>query len=368
MRKFFERRRVVVTGAAGTIGSEIVRQLLELDVAEVRALDNHESDLFRLETEEASDPRLHCFVADVRSIDKLSSLFSGMDYVFHAAALKHVPLCERSPFEAVNVNIAGVQNVIQAAKNGGVSRAIFTSSDKAVNPTSVMGTSKLMGERLFTAANALNSSEPTTRFASTRFGNVAGSQGSVIPLFCAQIAKGGPVTLTSGEMTRFVMTISEAVHLVLRSLTLAQGGEVFVTKMPVVHIGTLAEVMIGLLAPAFGYQPSDIEIVSVGPRSGEKYFEELTTEEEMRRTYALDDFLVVLPAFRNIYDNISYKYLGIPDSLVSKTYVSSKETPLSSDELKNFLLQPGVLSEEVRTRITADAQPGALLQARRKSA
>jgi len=368
MRAFFEHKRVAVTGAAGTIGSEIVRQLLELEVAEVRALDNHESDLFQLETDQAADPRLHCFVADVRSTDKLNNLFGGMDYVFHAAALKHVPLCEKSPFEAVNVNILGVQNVIQAAKNNGVSRAIFTSSDKAVNPTNVMGTSKLMGERLFTAANALTYSEPTTRFASTRFGNVAGSQGSVIPLFCAQIAKGGPVTLTSGEMTRFVMTIGEAVQLVLRSMTLVQGGEVFVTKMPVVHIGTLAEVMVEVLAPVFGYQPASIEIVSVGPRSGEKYFEELTTEEENRRTYALDDFLVVLPAFRNIYDSISYQYLNIPDSLVSKTYVSSKECLLSRREIRDFLLRQGVLTEEIRARITAEAPPDATLRKRRISA
>ena len=175
---------------------------------------------------------------------------AGINLVFHTAAFKHVILCERSPFEAVQTNIIGIQNIIQAAIANQVARLIFTSSDKAVNPTNVMGTSKLMGERLMTAANG-NACGNCQIFASTRFGNVLGSRGSVIPIFREQIKMGGPVTLTDPEMTRFIMSIKQAVQLVIDSAFLAQGGEVFVTKMPVIRIQDLAEVMINELAPNF---------------------------------------------------------------------------------------------------------------------
>ena len=160
-------------------------------------------------------------------------MFKNMDYCIHTAALKHVGSSERSPFETVQTNIIGVQNVIQAALDNDLQRVLLTSSDKAVNPTNVMGTTKLMGERLMTAANAMLGLGSKSVFASVRFGNVAGSAGSAVPLFCDQIARGGPVTLTDPHMTRFVMTLSEAVRLVLKSLRTAHGGEVFVTRMPV---------------------------------------------------------------------------------------------------------------------------------------
>lgn len=183
MNLFFANRKVLVTGACGTIGAELVRQLLNnYSVGELIGLDNNESELFFLEQKHRQHSQGSFFLADIRDHGKLKSKMHGIDVVFHAAAFKHVILCERSPFEAVQTNILGVENIIKAALENNVERVIFTSSDKAVNPTSVMGTSKLMGERLMTAANSNLKSEGTI-FASTRFGNVLGSRGSVIPIF-----------------------------------------------------------------------------------------------------------------------------------------------------------------------------------------
>ena len=248
MKNFFKDKRILVTGACGTVGQELVRQLLEdFAVGELVGLDNNESDLFFIDQRFAKFPQASFFLADVRDKDKLRRKMAGIDIVFHTAAFKHVILCERSPFEAAQTNVMGVQNIILAAIANNVGRVIFTSSDKAVNPTSVMGTSKLMGERLMTAAISNHRSEGPI-FASTRFGNVLGSRGSVIPIFREQIRKGGPITLTDESMTRFIMSIKEAIQLVIESAYIACGGEVFITKMPVIRIPDLAQAMIEALA------------------------------------------------------------------------------------------------------------------------
>ncbi len=351
LSEFFRAARVAVTGAAGTVGVELVRQLLSYPVKEVRALDNNESALFFLDEAWHNDSRLQVFLADVRDHEKMARMFDGIDFVFHAAAFKHVPLCERSPFDAVQTNIMGVQNVIQAALTNKVKKVLFTSSDKAVNPTNVMGTSKLMGERLMTAANALRRAGDGTFFASTRFGNVAGSRGSVIPLFHQQIAKGGPVTLTTPEMTRFVMTIDDAVGLVIMSILLAKGGEVFVTKMPVLGIKELAEVMISMLAPIYGYAPGKIELIEIGPRPGEKLHEELMNDEETRRSFDSEHLFVVLPAFRNIYSDLDYNYEDLSLQPVTMTYNSANVDPMTKNDIAAFLMHPNVLPDDVRSEL-----------------
>ena len=236
MSSFFERRSVLVTGACGTFGRELVRQLVEdHEVGELIGLENNESELFFMDQRYGNNGRARFYLADVRDADKLCRKMRGVDIVFHTAAFKHVILCERSPFEAVQTNILGVQNLIYAATESLVEKVIFTSSDKAVNPTNVMGTSKLMGERLMTAANCKKKSTRPV-FASTRFRNVLGSRGSVIPVFREQIRRGGPVTLTDSRMTRFIMTIGQSVRLVIDSAVLSHGGEVFITKMPTIRI------------------------------------------------------------------------------------------------------------------------------------
>lgn len=351
MKSIFEGKSILVTGACGTVGSELIHQLLthpEYAPAEVVGIDNNESQLFLLDQQYLKDDRAHFFVADIRDRDELTRKMAGIDVVFHCAALKHVILCERSPEQAVQTNIRGVQNVIAAAQTNGVEKVIFTSSDKAVNPTNVMGTSKLMGERLLTAANS-NKRGKGPIFASTRFGNVLGSNGSVIPIFHNQIAKGGPVTLTHRDMTRFVMSIEESVKLVINSAMLAKGGEVFITKMPVVRIEDLAEAMIEELAPLYGHAPKNCKITETGIKPGEKLYEELMSPEETRRAIELKNYFSLLPAFRGIYHDIQYDYPNLVSTTVTNPYVSAEEQPLTVEQIRTLLREYKLLGtpEEV---------------------
>ena len=346
--KQFSGKRVLVTGACGTVGSELIRQLLsngDYDPAEVVGIDNQETALFFEDQTYLHDTRARFFIADIRDRDELARRMQGIDVVFHTAALKHVVLCERSPDQALQTNISGIQNVIAASIEAGVEKVIFTSSDKAVNPTNVMGTSKLMGERLMTAANSSKRNESAPVFASTRFGNVLGSSGSVIPIFHNQIAKGGPVTVTATEMTRFIMSIEEAVALVLDSALQARGGEVFITKMPVIRIWDLARAMIDELAPRYGFEPGQIEINVIGPKPGEKLYEELMSEEETRRSVELENYFSVLPAFRGIYHDIDYSYDSLVTEEVDKAYVSSSEPAKSVEAIKGILYDYQLLQE-----------------------
>ena len=340
-----DNKRILVTGACGTVGSELVRVLLtseQYKSTEVIGLDNNESELFFLDQKYLDNPHANFFMADVRDRDSMVRAMQGVNVVFHAAAFKHVVLCERSPYEAVNTNIIGVQNIIHAADSNSVGKVIFTSTDKAVNPTNVMGTSKLMGERLMTAANSSSKSNNTI-FSSTRFGNVLGSRGSVIPIFREQIKKGGPVTLTDPEMTRFVMTIEESVRLVIDSALLARGGEVFITKMPVVIIEDIAKVMIDELAPKYGHDPKNIEINVIGTKPGEKLYEELMSHEETRRAVELPRYFSVLPAFRGFYQTVNYDYVEQITDEVVNPYNSSNEIPMTRENLRAFLTDNNLL-------------------------
>ena len=343
--KKFKGKSILVTGSCGTVGSELVKQLLMNEVyspKEVIGIDNNESALFFQDQEHLEDARAHFYVVDVRDRDALNNITKSVDIIFHCAAMKHVILSERSPDQCIQTNINGVDNVIFAANTNSVGTVIFTSSDKAVNPTNVMGTSKLMGERLMTAANSHKKNNGPV-FASTRFGNVLGSNGSVIPIFYNQIANGGPVTLTHRDMTRFVMSIQESVRLVIDSALLAKGGEVFITKMPVLRIEDLAKAMINKLAPRFGRLPDDIEIIEIGTKPGEKLYEELMSDEETRRSLELDRYFSVTPAFRGIYADILYNYESLVNEKVLNPYVSAEVPSLSLTEVSELLVNYGLI-------------------------
>ncbi len=347
--KQFQGKRILVTGACGTVGSELVKQLLlgdDYDIKELIGIDNNESALFFIDQQYLNDTRANFFVTDIKDKDELINKTKGIDIIFHAAALKHVVLCEKSPEQAVQTNINGIQNIIAAANANNVETVIFTSSDKAVNPTNVMGTSKLMGERLMTAANS-NKRDGGPVFASTRFGNVLGSSGSVVPIFHNQIAKGGAVTLTDKNMTRFVMSVQESVQLVLNSAKYAKGGEVFVTKMPVIRIEDLAIAMIEILAPKYGRDPNEVNIKEIGTKPGEKLYEELMSHEELRRTIELKSYFSVLPAFRGIYHDINYSYTDIINTVVTDPYTSEHQQPLTIEEIKDFLEKYNLLESPV---------------------
>ncbi|SOB60772.1 conserved protein of unknown function [Pseudodesulfovibrio profundus] len=339
----FKNTKILLTGGCGTVGRELIRQFsTEHSIDQLVVLDNNESALFSLKEKYRDRNDISFFLCDMRDADTLQSRFKGIDLVIHTAAYKHVILCEQSPNDAIQTNIIGVNNVIKAAIYNNVKKVVFTSSDKAVNPTSVMGASKLMGERLISAAN-IDSSQ--TVFASTRFGNVLGSHGSVIPLFHQQIKQGGPVTLTDERMTRFIMSIRQSVNLVINSIGLARGGEVFVTKMPTISVALLARVMIEALAPRYGYHPNDIKIVNIGSKPGEKLYEELMTSEETRRTIELEDYFVVKPAILSNFKKIDYTYSSMIAESVSNAYNSEYEKQLTYDELLHFLEENGLLDQ-----------------------
>lgn len=326
--KFFRDSVVAITGSVGSVGTSLVAALLKLPVKEIVLVDNNESGLHEQHIANLADGRVTPRLMDIADESGLTRAFAGVDYVLHAAAFKHVPLCEHEPQSAVRNNVIGTQSVINAALASGVKKVLFTSSDKAVNPTNVMGITKLMGERLITAAN-LTKSKVGTVFASTRFGNVLGSRGSVYPIFHKKIMNGGNIPLTHKDMTRFMMTQEEAAHLVIQSLALFKGGEIFVTKMPIFNIGDFAEMMIECFADKAGRKKSDIKIEHIGLRPGEKLFEELTTGEEVPHTYEIDDFFVVLPGegpHNKLFDYSDYKQNG---KIVDRIYNSSKEEILS---------------------------------------
>jgi FlaA1/EpsC-like NDP-sugar epimerase len=343
MKEFYRDKRIFLTGAAGTVGKEIVRQLDAFAPAELRLMDNNETEMFFL-MEAYGNKNVFCFLGDIRDRDKLEKLSQDMDIVIHCAAFKHVYLSEYNPFDVVQTNVIGVENIIRAATACNVKKLLFTSSDKAVNPTNVMGTSKLMGEKLITAASAVRNNTNTI-FSSTRFGNVLGSRGSVVPLFMKQIKNGGPVTITDNRMTRFVMTIQNAARLVLKSVIIAKGGEVFVTKMPVVRIPDLAEVMINLLAPKYGYAPSDIKTVEIGMKAGEKLYEELMSDQEVYRSLELRDMFVVTPAFKSLFQSIKHEYPDTISTKIQRSYISENENPLNKTEIEKYLIDNRVLEK-----------------------
>lgn len=295
MVNIFQGKNILVTGGSGSIGSGIVKKVLQYEPEVVRVLSNDENCLFNLEQELQGYSNLRFLVGDVRDKERLQRAVENIDFVFHAAALKHVPLCEYNPFEAVKTNVLGTQNVIETAMEEEVEKLITISTDKAVNPVNVMGATKLLAERLTISANHYKGLRKTA-FSCVRFGNVLDSRGSVIPSFREQIRKGGPVTVTDPDMTRFVMSISKAVDLVLKAADIAQEGEIFIFKMPALRIGDLAEAMVDELAPQYGYNPESIKVEISGKRAGEKIYEELLSADEAINASETEDMFIITPA------------------------------------------------------------------------
>ena len=276
---------VLVTGGTGSFGKAFVTTLLELGAPrKVIVLSRDEQKHYQMERD-LGDPRLRFFVGDIRDRDRLRTALRGVDIAVHAAAMKHVPICEYNPIEAVQTNVNGARNLAEAAIDCGVEKVLALSTDKAVAPANLYGATKLVMEKLLIAANAY-AGDRATRFSAVRYGNVMGSAGSVIPLFQTQRAR-GRLTITDERMTRFWIRMCDAVALVLRGLELMTGGEIFVPKLPTSDIVTLAEAM----APGV---PRD----TIGIRPGEKLHECLLSAEEARRTRDLDELMVIYPEFR----------------------------------------------------------------------
>lgn len=292
LEKLFNNKKILVIGGTGSIGSEIVRQLLKFEIKQIRIFSRDESKQYFLEEELRSEfevgDRLKFLLGDIRDKDRLDIAFEDIDIVFHTAALKHVSACESNPFEAVKTNVIGTQNVIDMAIKHSVEKFIAISTDKAVNPSTVMGTTKLLAERLVTSARNYSGEKPV-RFAVVRFGNVLSSNGSVIPIWIKQIKRGGPITITDKRMTRFFMSIPESINLVFTAASIMHGEEIFALKMPEVNIYQLAKKTIKEYANG-----ARIKIKFIGIRKREKIKEYLYTSEEAKSMLRLGLFYVLL--------------------------------------------------------------------------
>jgi len=320
-----------VTGGTGSWGYELVRQLLTYNPKEIRIFSRNESNQFTMKQEFDNNPKLNFVIGDIKERDSLIEACQDVDYVYHLAALKHVPVCEDQPLEALKTNVNGTQNVIDAAIICNVHRVIYISTDKASNPANFYGLSKAMGERLIIHANTLNTK---TRFVCIRGGNVLGTNGSVIHVFKKQIQEKGKIGITDMNMTRFFLTLEDAIKLVFKATFESIGGEIFVMKMPTCKIIDLAYVLI----EASNKENINIEVLGIRP--GEKIHELLLSEYESTMTIAYDDeYFVILPPIHieGLKEHYSeYKPVDLTD------YNSSKEL-ISKDEIKKMLLDGGFI-------------------------
>jgi UDP-glucose 4-epimerase len=323
----FKDKVLLVTGGTGSFGNAVVRRFLNTDIKEIRIFsrDEKKQDDMR---KYYKNPKLKFYIGDVRDYNSLIDAFKGVDYVFHAAALKQVPSCEFYPMEAVKTNVIGTENVLNAAINAGVKKVICLSTDKAVYPVNAMGITKALMEKV---AIAKSRADNGTTICITRYGNVMASRGSVIPLFISQIRNNQPMTVTDPNMTRFMMTLDEAVDLVLYAFKNGENGDIFVQKAPSATIGLLAETIRKLLK-----RPNH-EIKIIGTRHGEKLYETLITREEMVRAIDLGRYYRIPADTRDLNYN---KYFEKGEEVITQAqeYNSHNTRRLTENELMEMLL------------------------------
>ena len=331
----FAGKRILVTGGTGSIGREIVGQLLRYAPRVVRIYSRNEYNQYAMRKEFGERPDLRFLLGDVRDRDRLMRACEDVDVIFHAAALKHVELCEYNPFEAVKTNVLGTQNVVDAALDYNMELLVGISTDKAVGPTNTMGATKLLAERVTLSASKYKG-DRRTRFAVIRFGNVLASRGSAIPLFIRQIKDGKPVTLTHPLMRRFFMSIPQAVELALKASLEARGGEIFILKMPVLQISDLIAALARIYAPRFGKKAEDVAVKQIGLLPGEKLYEALMTSEEALHAEELEDYYKV-----TLLDAPEQALVENPPS----GYDSEDERLLSVDEIIALLDQHGLVEQ-----------------------
>lgn len=299
----FEQKRILVTGGCGSIGQQIVDTILQYNPDLIRVADNNETNLSAMQNEhKESDNNTEYTLLNIRDRTQITRVIDGIDIVIHAAALKHVPLVEQNPYEAIKTNIVGTKNLIDISLKNDVERFIGISTDKAASPSSTMGATKLIAERLISANASPNTG---IDFGSVRFGNVLGTRGSVVPIFYNQIKNGGPITVTDRRMTRFVMTPQNAADFAISSCSEVENGEVFVKKMSSIDLGTLADTMREYYSPQFGLEPKMVEIETIGPRKGEKYHEKLISAEEMRYVHEREDLFILDMSHSKVADENS---------------------------------------------------------------
>lgn len=332
-----EGKTILITGGTGSLGQALTKRLLSMKVAQIRILSRNEFKQIEMEST-FSDSRLRFLIGDVRDFNRLVRAVEGVDVVFHAAALKHVPKVEYNPFEAIKTNVDGSQNVIEACLHERVEKAICIGTDKAVSPLNTYGATKLLMEKLFAAANHYsNPKKHPTKFIAVRYGNVLGSSGSVIPKFIDQIRKKQKITITHPKMTRFSITMNDALDFILKATTSGKGSEVFVPKLKAYSIMDVKQALAELLG--------DVKHETIGIRSGEKLHETLINADEIRYSWEINDmYMIANPFYPTFKENkIINLYKRISKVNNFEVYSSDKVPKLTIKELKKTIKESGLL-------------------------
>jgi len=334
----FEGKKILITGGTGSLGQALTERLLGMGVETIRIFSRNEYKQIEMESK-FQDERLRFFIGDVRDYQRLEMALEDIDIVFHAAALKHVPKIEYNPFESIKTNVIGTQNVIDACLKRNVEKAVCIGTDKAVSPLNTYGSTKLLMEKLFVAANNyLNREKHRTIFLAVRYGNVLGSSGSVIPKFIEQIKANKQVTITDPKMTRFSITMNEALDLILNAITSAKGSEIFVPKLRAYSIVDVKNALTELI--------SDTGEKITGIRTGEKLHETLINEDEIRYAWEFENmYMIASPLYTLFNDkNIKESYQGIKKIEDVQKYSSDSVEKISVKDLKTIIENAGLLN------------------------
>lgn len=333
----FDGKILMITGGTGSFGTTVLKRFLDTGVKEIRVFSRDEKKQEDMRISFAND-KLKFYIGDVRDYDSLSRAMSGVDYIFHAAALKQVPSCEFYPMEAVKTNVNGTENLINAAIDNNVSRVVVLSTDKAVYPINAMGISKALAEKVMVAQSRLIP-EGGPVVCATRYGNVMASRGSVIPLFVDQIQSGKPLTVTDPNMTRYLMSLEDSVDLVLHAYEHARQGDIFIQKAPASTVQDLATAMLELFN-------SNSEIKIIGTRHGEKLYESLISREEMARADDMGDYYRIPADDRDLNYN-KYFVEGEPSISTYDDYTSHNTVRLTVEQVKETLLKLDFIQEKL---------------------
>ena len=327
----FDDKNILITGGTGSLGQALTKKLLEKNVKSVRIFSRNESKQIEMENE-IKDDRIRFFLGDIRDVQRLTKAVEDVDIVFHAAALKHVPKIEYNPFEAIKTNVVGSQNVIDACLTNNVEKVICVGTDKAVSPLNTYGATKLLMEKLFVSANNYLSKEKyKTKFYAVRYGNVLGSSGSVIPLFIKQIKAKQKITITDPNMTRFSISMNDALDFILKTTELSHGSEVFIPKLRAYSILDVQKALNDLL----GMHGEEI----IGIRPGEKLNEVLINEDEMKYCWEYNDVYLLSNPLYGLFndDAIKERYDGIEKRNQTDSYSSDKVDKIPINELKQII-------------------------------
>jgi len=325
----FDGKKILITGGTGSLGTALTKRLLKTDVETIRIFSRDELKQVQMQSE-FNDERLRFLIGDVRDKERLLRAFEDIDIVIHAAALKHVPVAEYNPFEAVKTNVYGSENVLNACLDKNVELALAIGTDKAVSPFNTYGATKLLMEKLFISGNYYKGKQrENLKFLCVRYGNVLGSRGSIVPTFSKQVLDGKKITITDPNMTRFNITMTQAIDLIFRTIKNGDGGQVFIPKLKAYKVGDMKDAILDLMDAK-----NDVEVISVRP--GEKYHEVLINKDEIRNSLESETDYIIFDEKMNNKNNL-------PFSNLNDQYSSDKVELFTKNELKDILLAENLL-------------------------